>query len=71
MTNPIKWVELLNKIYSDEPVSCPICGSHKVEHRFYAEKQIGCAQFECKECGETAHLSRVKFPEYVKTNNLS
>lgn len=70
MVNPMKWAELLNKIYNNEPVKCPVCGSYNVEHRFYAEDQTGCAQFECKECGETAHLSRVKFPTHVETQSL-
>ena len=70
MNNPIKWVPLLNKVYNGEIVQCPYCGSAKVVHQFYSDNQVGCAQFKCEGCGEEAHLSRIKFPEYVKTKSL-
>lgn len=69
MKNPIKWAPLLQRIYNGENVKCPYCGGD-ISYRFFAENKIGFAQFQCSDCGEEGHLSRVAFPEKVETEKL-
>lgn len=70
MSNPTSWAMLLKKVYNGESIKCPVCGSNNVEHRFFSKDNIGCAQFKCNACGGECHLSRVEFPDNVKTESL-
>lgn len=66
--NPIKYVALLEKVYSGEEIKCPECGRAGLDHRFFSDDDhVGFAQFHCQHCGADAHLCRVKFPENVET----
>lgn len=70
MNDPRKYAYLLNEIYAGREVKCPVCGN-MLKHNFYAGKDhVGFAQFECTSCGETAHLSRIKFPPAIKVKEL-
>lgn len=72
VNNPIEYAKLLEDVYAGKEVRCPQCKEEGLEHRFCSEgkEKIGFAQFHCPHCGADAHLSRVKFPQNIKTEEM-
>lgn len=70
--NPIEYAKLLNDVYAGKYILCPECGKQGVEHHFFSsgKDNVGFAQFHCPHCNAEAHLSRVKFPKGVQTEDM-
>lgn len=70
--DPIAYAMLLEKVYKGEPVRCPKCGKDGLRHRFFSPKgeNVGFAQFHCIYCDAGAQLSRVRFPDGIKTEEM-
>lgn len=68
-----EWAKLLEKSYSEDNISCPECKG-KMVALLYAKKindgKMGFAVLECEKCKARQEFSRVKFPDYVKTQEL-
>ena len=73
MTKLNQWVNLLTSSYSNQIQTCPECGG-KINSLFFAKDtedgKIGFAVLECEKCKARKEFSRVKFPDYVKTQEL-
>lgn len=70
--NPVKYALLLEKVYNGEQIRCPQCGKAGLQHKFFSPEndRVGFAQFHCPHCFADAHLSRVRFPEGIKTEKM-
>lgn len=70
--NPVAYALLLERVYTGEKVKCPKCGKDGLQHRFFSPKndRVGFARFHCIYCDTSAHLSRVRFPDEVETEEM-
>lgn len=67
MNNQIKWLEQINKVHAGQVAACPQCGSINTVSTFYRFPDgVGYGDMICKNCGDKAHISRMKFPENSK-----
>lgn len=61
------WLDQIDDIYAGKSGICPVCKSKKIETKFYVfNNGIGFADFNCLQCGEKEHLSRIKYPDGIK-----
>ena len=52
----VDWSMEYSKYYNGEKVSCPACGSDKVEAKIlYGPNKRQSIYFKCKECGSAVH----------------
>lgn len=69
MNNQIEWLKQIDKVHSGAGLVCPNCGSTKVECTFFRFSDgVGYGNMKCKDCGDSAHISRMKFPQGTKAN---
>lgn len=67
MNNPIGWFKQIDNAHAGKSVICPKCGSKRTEASFFMfSNGIGYGDMSCKDCGDSAHISRMKFPENTK-----
>ena len=67
MNKITEWVKQIDKAYAGENLVCPVCGEKTNASKFYVFPDgVGYCDFICNNCGEHEHLSRIKYPEYVK-----
>ena len=67
MNNQIKWMKQLDKVHTGQAMTCPQCGStHTVAALYRFSDGVGYGDLSCKDCGDSAHISRMKFPEGTK-----
>ncbi|MDO5345312.1 MAG: transposase [Lachnospiraceae bacterium] len=71
-SDPVAYALLLEKVYKGETVKCPKCGKEGLQHSFFSPKddRVGFAQFHCKYCDTSSHLSRVRFPDGIETEEM-
>ena len=69
MSKHIEWIRQLYKVHQGEVVICPACGSNHTRAEFYRNADgVGFGILSGKECNDSAHLSRIKFPHDTKAN---
>lgn len=67
MSNISLWVKQIDKAYAGKSLTCPVCGKETNASKFYVfDDGVGYCDFICDHCGEHEHLSRMKYPGYVK-----
>ena len=65
-----EWAKLLEKAYSNKHLTCPECGGEVSAHLFANSDKRGFALLKCNKCNALQEFSRVKFPDYAKTEKL-
>lgn len=65
-----EWAKLLEKAYSNDHLTCPECGGEVKAHLFADSDNRGFAVLECSKCNIRQEFSRVKFPDYAKTEKM-
>ena len=69
MGNQIEWLKQIDKVHLGEAVVCPNCGSANTKvSLFRFADGVGYGDMVCAACGDTAHISRIKFPENTMAN---
>lgn len=72
MNHSIKWLKQIDKAHAGEAVICPQCGSTDTAIAFFVfANGIGYGDMRCKNCGDSVHISRMKFPTGSKANIMS
>ena len=67
MKNPIGWLKQIDHVHAGKPVTCPKYGSKETETAFFMfPDRIGFGDMICKNCGDSVHISRMKFPDQTK-----
>ncbi len=69
MNNQIEWLKQIDKVHIGKSVVCPNCGSINTNvSLFRFANGVGYGDMVCNTCGDTAHISRIKFPENTKAS---
>lgn len=67
MNNQTKWLKQIAKVHEGKAVECPNCGSSQTKASFFRFKDgVGYGDLKCEKCGDSIHISRMKFPEDTK-----
>lgn len=65
----IEWLKQIEKALQGDAMVCPVCKSdHTTAEFFRFPDGVGFCVLECKECGNTMRVSRMKFPENPKVH---
>jgi uncharacterized protein (DUF983 family) len=69
MSNASKWLKQVDNVHSGKAVVCPNCGSNNTKAVFFRFADgIGYGDMACKDCDNSLHISRMKFPEDTKAD---
>ena len=69
MNNVSKWLKQVDNAHSGKAIVCPNCGSANTKATFFRfASGVGYGDIKCRDCGDTAHISRMKFPENTQAD---
>lgn len=69
MSNAPKWLKQIDNVHLGKAVTCPNCGSTNTKTAFFRFSDgIGYGDMMCKDCEDSIHISRMKYPEDTKAD---
>lgn len=69
MSNVSKWLKQVDNAHLGKSIVCPNCGSTNTKAAFFRfASGVGYGDIKCGNCGDAAHISRMKFPENTQAD---
>lgn len=66
INNEREWINQLFKAYDGEKALCPFCKYDLNVKAYVLKDHMGFVDMTCNRCGNSFHMSRVKYPQNIQ-----